>query len=430
MDPCFFFNYHYSALGALLRAPLGGFVFSKQIKVGATVWLAVLSLLLVSSDVILSAQTLTVLHTFDGSHGQYPNAPLIRDSAGNLYGTTAYGSAGYGTIFKLDKAGDYTVLYSFAGSPSDGSYPEGGLLRDKNGDFYGTTWQGGATNGGTIFKLDSSGDETVLYNFVLNSSDGMWPYAGLIDDAKGNLYGTTSAGGTGGGGIVFELENTGAEDVLFNFDGNLGNGTFPGGGSLLRGNGRLYGTTSSGGSSNLGTVFALHKSKIANVIDFAGAEGEFPFGGLIKDSAGNFYGTTQYGGDLSCHAESSGCGTVFKLDANGNETVLYSFLGTPDGDDVIAGLVSDKIGNLYGVTAYGGTGSCQNTPYEGCGTIFEIDPTGKETVLYNFTGGADGKYPYGGLIRDSKGNLYGTVAEGGGKGCGGSGCGAVFVLKP
>jgi uncharacterized repeat protein (TIGR03803 family) len=166
------------------------------------------------------------------------------------------------------------------------------------------------------------------------------------------------------------------------------------------------------------------------VIDFATAEGEFPFAGLIKDSAGNFYGTTQYGGNLSCHAESSGCGTVFKLDANGNETVLYSFLGVPDGDDVIAGLVSDKIGNLYGVTAYGGTGGCQNAPYQGCGTIFEIDPTGKETVLYNFTGGADGKYPYGGLVRDSKGNLYGTVAEGGGKGCGGSGCGAVFMLKP
>jgi uncharacterized repeat protein (TIGR03803 family) len=150
----------------LFAAPPEVFVLSKQIKVVVTGWVAVLSFFLVSPNASLFAQTLTVLHTFDSSHGQYPNAPLIRDSAGNLYGTTTYGSAGYGTIFKLDRAGKYTVLYSFGGSPGDGSYPAGGLLRDKNGDFYGTTSQGGTTNGGTIFKLDSGGDESVLYNFV------------------------------------------------------------------------------------------------------------------------------------------------------------------------------------------------------------------------------------------------------------------------
>jgi uncharacterized repeat protein (TIGR03803 family) len=405
-------------------------MFSKQGKTSGILQVTALSLLLATANAILLAQTLTVLHTFDGSDGQYPNAPLILDSAGNLYGTTPFGSAGYGTIFKLVKAGNYRVLYSFVGSPNDGAYPEGGLLRDKQGTFYGTTWQGGTTNGGTVFKFDVSGKETALHNFVLNSTDGMWPYAGLIQDAKGNLYGTTSAGGISGGGIVFELESTGKEDVLFNFNGNMGNGMYPGGGSLLRTKGSLYGTTGFGGASNLGTVFALHKSKATTVVNFGGAEGEFPFAGLIKDSAGNLYGTTQYGGDLTCHAQSSGCGTVFKLDAKGNETVLYSFLGSPDGDDVIAGLVSDKTGNLYGTTAYGGTGGCQNSPYQGCGTIFKIDPTGKETVLFNFTGGADGKYPYGGVIRDSKGNLYGTAAEGGGKGCGGSGCGTLFKLTP
>ncbi len=391
---------------------------------------AVLAFLVLLTNTGLYAQTLTVLHTFNGKDGQSPNGHLYRDSAGNLYGTTAYGGKlGFGTLFKVDKLGNYAVLYNFAGSPADGAYPNGTLVRDKLGNFYGTTSQGGTTNGGTVFKLDTTGNETVLYSFVLNSFDGMWPYAGLIKDSHDNLYGTASAGGAYNGGIVFKLDTAGTETILHNFTGNTTDGMWPYSTPLLS-NGRLYGTTSFGGTSDLGTIFVLNRSKETVAFNFAGTAGEFPFSGLLKDSAGNFYGTTQYGGDLTCHAQSSGCGTVFKLDAAGNQTVLYKFLGSPDGDDVAAGLVMDRVGNLYGTTAYGGTGSCQNTPFVGCGTIFEIDQTGKETVLYDFIGAADGKYPFGTLIRDNKGNLYGSTAYGGGKGCNGGGCGTLFVLTP
>jgi uncharacterized repeat protein (TIGR03803 family) len=391
--------------------------------------LTLVAVLLLVTNAPLLAQSLTVLHIFSGKDGQSPNDNLFRDSASNLYGTTAYGGKyGFGTLFKLDKSGHFTVLYSFAGSPSDGAYPNGGLVRDKAGNFYGTTSQGGATNGGSVFKFDTTGKETVLYSFIANSSDGMWPYAELIRDATGNLYGTASANGAFGGGTVFKIDSSGKETVLHNFSGNSTDGMWPEAGLRLSG-GRLYGTTAFGGTSNLGTIFVLHKSAETVAFNFAGTAGEFPFSSFVKDSSGNFYGTTEFGGDMTCNAPSSGCGTVYKLDASGNHTVLYSFLGSPDGDAPIAGVIVDKSGNLYGATPYGGTGSCQNSPFMGCGTIFKLDQTGKETVLFNFTGGADGKYPFGTLIRDVKGNLYGSTAQGG-TGCGGSGCGTLFKLTP
>ena len=403
-------------------------LWKRNPRTASVAFVAMAVLMLSVADVRLVAQSFTVLHTFNGGDGNYPTAGLIRDSAGNLYGTTvAGGNLGLGTVFKLSKAG-LRVLYRFPGSPSDGAYPYGPLVRDAAGNFYGTTSRGGATDGGTVFKLDASGKETVLYNFVANSSDGMLPSAGLIRDAAGNLFGTASSGGTYNGGIVFEVDSAGTETVLHNFAGAITDGTWPQSGLLLA-NGRLYGTTPFGGTSNLGTIFVLNKSLEKVVYNFADAAGEFPAAGLIKDSRGNFYGTTQFGGNLSCNAPSSGCGTVFKLDADGNQTVLYSFLGSPDGDDPVAGVVLDDSGTLYGTTVYGGTGTCQDSP-PGCGTIFKVDQNGKETVLFNFTGGADGKFPFGGLVRDSKGNLYGTTSQGGSAGCFGSGCGTVFKLTP
>jgi len=396
----------------------------------ATPNLLVLITLPIFASVLAFSQPLTVLHTFGGSDGEFPFCTLLRDSAGNLYGTTAFGAAGYGTIFKLDTTGNYTVLHTFLGSPNDGAYPEAGLLWDRRGHLYGTTAQGGTTNGGTIFLLAASGKETVLHNFTLNGTDGQWPYAGLVQDAAGILYGTTSVGGRYGGGIVFAFASTGKEKALFNLDGNGGGAMWPGGGNLVGGDGGVVGTTSFGGSSNLGTVYSLNASGEHIVVNFSGVEGEFPYAGLIKDSTGNFYGTTQFGGDLTCHAPSSGCGVVFKLDATGDETVLYSFLGSPDGDDPVAQLVLDKDGNLYGVTKYGGTGECQNEADGGCGTIFKISPTGSETVLHSFTGGADGAYPEGGLILDAEGNLYGTTTNGGSSACNGNGCGTIFKFTP
>jgi uncharacterized repeat protein (TIGR03803 family) len=373
---------------------------------------------------------LTVLHTFNQSDGETPNGDIFRDSAGNLYGTTAFGGkSGFGTVFKLDRAGNFTTLYQFVGPPTDGSYPNGHLVRDAAGNLYGTTSQGGASEAGTIFRLDvRTGKERVLYNFVAHSSDGMWPYAGLTPDAAGNFYGVASVDGLYGGGIVFKFRPGGRVHVLHNFSGNSTDGMYPYGVLVLTG-GRLYGTTSFGGTSSLGTLFVLDHSRERVLYDFAGTAGEFPYAGLIGDSAGNLYGTTQYGGDLTCNALSSGCGTVFKFDANGSQTVLYSFLGSPDGDDAASGLVIDNSGNLYGETTYGGAGTCQNTPFMGCGTLFRVDQNGEETVLFNFTGGADGKFPLGALIRDSAGNLYGSTRQGG-QGCNGSGCGTVFELTP
>lgn len=376
----------------------------------------------------LFSQTLTVLHAFDGSDGQYPQAALTLDSAGNLYGTTSYGGAGYGTIFKLDPEGNYSVLYRFAGGPNDGAYP-GALVRDTAGNLYGTTSQGGTASDGTLFKLDASGNETVLHNFGANSSDGMEPNSGLIQDRAGNLYGTTVTGGLYNGGTVFEWTVAGKEKVLFNFDGLGSGGMWPGAGSLLPAKIGVLGTTAFGGTSNLGTLFSLGKSTVPTVINFAGTAGEFPNNGLTMDSNGYVYGTTFFGGDLTCHAVSSGCGVVFKVDPGGKEKVLYSFQGPPDGDQPVTGPVLDRNGNIYGATAYGGTGQCQNQPSQGCGMIYEISPTGQETVLYNFTGGADGMFLFGGLIRDSQGNLFGTAAEGGGSGCS-EGCGTIFKLTP
>jgi uncharacterized repeat protein (TIGR03803 family) len=258
--------------------------------------------------------------------------------------------------------------------------------------------------------------------------------AGLVRDPAGNLYGTTTAGGNWGGGTVFKLDTDGTEEIIVNFGKKVGDALYPEAGALLAAGGHLYGTTGSGGSSNFGTIYEVVKSQAVVVFSFAGTAGERPWAGLIKDSAGNFYGTTGAGGDLTCHNNGGyGCGTVFKLDSAGTETILYSFRGTPDGYAPSGGLVMDEGGNLYGITPLGGTGKCEgNPPQTGCGTIFEIDPKGKETVLYNFKGGADGKYPLGSLVRDSAGNLYGTAGNGGRSNsrCSDYGCGTVFKLTP
>jgi uncharacterized repeat protein (TIGR03803 family) len=185
--------------------------------------------------------------------------------------------------------------------------------------------------------------------------DGANPFARLIRGKLGKLYGTTYAGGASGWGVVFELDPTGKETVLHSFTG--------------------------------------------------GADGGHPDAGLVGDGAGNFYGTTPYGGDLSGCRNGSGCGVVFELDPTGTETVFYGFTGGANGAIPAAGLVWDAAGNLYGTTSRGGAA--------GSGVVFKLDPTGKETVLYRFTVGADGAIPTAGLVRDAAGNLYGTTGGGG-----------------
>jgi uncharacterized repeat protein (TIGR03803 family) len=390
------------------------------------------------------AQTFTILYDFtNGTDGGVANSTLVRDQAGNLYGTTEEGGdinfsncnppQGCGTIFKIDTHGKETVLYNFKNNP-DAAYPSAGLFRDEKGNLYGTTFVGGTSNNGAIFKLDTSGRETVLYSFT-GGRDGGDPMASLILDSNGNLYGTTYTGGDlscrvgqmNGCGVVFKLSKAGKLTVLHRFHGT--DGADPLAGLVRDMAGNLYGTTTAGGSSTCnggcGTVFKVDATGKETVLHTftLGADGATPMrGSLIRDQAGNLYGTTQWGGDLSCGGGGAGCGTVFKLDKTGKETVLCKFKLGADGGLPSGGLVRDGVGNFYGTTSLGGHLSCNG---DGCGTVFKLDKSGKETALYDFENGSDGAFPQATLVRDPSGNLYGTT-----EGNLHSTWGSVFKLTP
>ena len=319
----------------------------------------------------------------------------------------------------LAQAQTFTVLYSFAGYPTDGGVPVGGLLMDSAGNLYGTTAYGGnavcsgssGTGCGTVFELDTGGTETVLHNFT--GPDGANPTSNLIMDATGNLYGTTTAGGllthcTGFGsypgcGVVFKLSEQ-KETVLHRFTGG-GDGADPWRGVVMDASGALYGTTNGGGSGDYGVVFKLVGKKETVLHRFKGfPDGAYPTAGLIIDSAGNLYGTASLGGYYNC--DSGGCGVVFKLTGKKN-TILHIFKNAPpDGAYPDAALFMDAERNLYGTTAFGGDS-------ENEGTVFEVSRHGKESVLYKFKPHNDGYRPGTRVIRDAAGNFYGTTLEGG-----------------
>jgi uncharacterized repeat protein (TIGR03803 family) len=298
------------------------------------------------------------------------------------------------------------VLYSFGGQP-DGAIPAAGLIVNAKGNLYGTTYSGGASGWGTVFELTPQGAETVVHSFT-GGPDGLGPAASLVQ-VNGNLFSTTVIGGANSFGAVFELTPAHQETVLASLTIADGGG-YPEDALIRDAQGNLYGTASgyNGGYGN-GAVFEV--TTTGNVIvlyEFSGgADGLCPYGGLVRDAAGNLYGTTYRGG-------ASGEGTVFEVAANGTETVLHSFTGTPDGSLPAAGLLRDKKGNLYGTTTGGGS--------QGYGTVFKVTSNGAETVLHSFTS-SDGFYPIANLVRDAKGNLYGTTEFGGSHGSG-----TVFVL--
>lgn len=391
------------------------------------------------------AQTETVLVTFTGvSTGYQFYAGLAQDKEGNLYGTATLGgggsttcsfflgSPGCGLVFKVSPAGKETVLHSFAGG-ADGSRPSNGsnVTLDEQGNLYGATPFGGvgtftfSGGHGVVYKIDSSGKETVLYSFPQglgggNTSAGVNPNGGLVLDAEGNLYGTTQSGGVcgyyGGCGVVYKLDPSGNQTVLYSFAGGT-DAANPQCCLVRDAAGNLYGTAG-GGSSYSGTVYKLSPTGNETVLySFTGGtDGGGPNGGLLLDKAGNLYGTTCCGGLYFS-------GTVFKVSQAGTEKVMYNFTGGNDGGVPTGSLIADAAGNLYGTTLFGGIGGFT-------GVIFKLDPTGKETVLYSFTGGADGANPVGNLVRDKLGNLYG-VTNNGGRACGGlPGCGVVFKLAP
>jgi len=382
--------------------------------------LAVLSALLFIAARPVQAQTETVLHNFTGgSDGANPGFSLISDHAGNLYGTTSFGGAfGAGTVFKLSPNGGgswkETVLYSFTGGV-DGANPYGPVLFDSVGNLYGTTENGGAAGGGTVFKLTHSGTgwtEAVLYSFScqFGCNGGVLPVNRLIMDPAGNLYGTTNPGYVG---VVFELSPSGGgwtEQTIFP-DGATTGLTTDAGGNIFFGRGNLIYELSPNGSGGWNSTL---------IFNFANMDHEFYWtvkGTPVLDQAGNLYGTTFYGG-------TKGSGSVYKLShgkTRWTAKILYSFKNDQDGGYPVAGVVLDAAGNLYGATSGGGK-------YNG-GTVFElVPPVGvgsyQEKVLWNFTY-KDGYVPSDSLILDSAGNLYGTTPYGGP-----IGYGVAFELTP
>ncbi len=364
------------------------------------------------------SQSYTLLYSFQcgPNDGGYPASGLVLDATGNLYGTTAGGGTyNWGTVFELSSQGTETVLHSFDGSPSDGAAPGyGALLRDTAGNLYGTTIAGGSAGVGTVFRLAPNGKETILKN--LSPATG-YAYSGLVGDTAGNFYGT-GYGGHEEYGSVWEVAPHGKLTILYSFTPGKG-GENPVGGLVRDSAGNLYGTTLLGGSSGGGTVFVVSPDGGESSYALPKQEGEEPDAGLLRDSAGNLYGTALLGG-------TSNFGTVFRLSASGTFSALHSFTGSPDGAEPIEGLVRDPSGNFYGTTAAGGTGTCDDELAPGCGTIYEITSKGVESVLYSFSGTPDGENPSGSaLLRDSSGNLYGTTYYGGAYGCG-----TVFEYAP
>jgi uncharacterized repeat protein (TIGR03803 family) len=398
------------------------------------------------TNVQVTCATEVVLHNFtsaDSANGVNPAARLFLDGAGNIYGTAA------GGVFKLTPVagGGYTESVLLPAAD-----PSGGVIMDSPGNLYGTTLFGGGTFG-AVFELSPTPaggyTESDLHDFSGTTADGGEPAGDLLMDSAGNLYGTTSLGGSYQAGTVFKLSPTPgggySYSILYSFTGTTVDGGQPNGGLVMDSVGNLYGTTMTaaippGGNINdsgFGTVFKLAPTAGGSYTETtlhvftAGFNGAAPAASLIMDSAGNLYGTTRLGSGNP----GIGYGLVFKLvpDMNGvyTESILYSFTGGRDGAGPLAALIMDNSGNLYGTASFGGggTANCSN----GCGTIFKLTPATNgnytESTLYSFAGGSGGGGPAASLIMDAAGNLYGTTFSGNGINVtGGADAGNVFEI--
>jgi uncharacterized repeat protein (TIGR03803 family) len=430
-------------------------------------WTAVSKVLAVMTVTLIVALTLApgasaavtykVLHQFNGTDGAYPAdfSGLIFDASGNLYGTTEIGGAyGYGTVFQLtpNSDGSWTesVLYSFSGG-SDGAKPSVGVIFDASGNLYGATTGGGDHGSGAVFKLtpnlDGTWTESVLYSFT-GGADGLWPGIWIVD-ATGAIYGTSMGGafrcGDGVGcGAVFKLtpnaDGTWTESVLHSFR-TRGNGD-PAGGLIFDKAGNLYGATNGEDYSQCcGLVYELiplqdgswqykelHRFTQGDPAGFSPGASQ-----LVFDQAGSLYSAAAWGGGGD-GCGWGGCGTVFKLtpgsDGKWREHVLYRFKGGTDAEEPTAGVVFDASGNIWGTTLHGGGGNCSSFwGGSGCGTVYKLIPNPKggwiEYVVHRFRGPAGGN-PWGGLVVDGNGNIYGAASGGGTSGSSGS----VFEITP
>jgi uncharacterized repeat protein (TIGR03803 family) len=383
-----------------------------------------LFVLLAMTAATLPAQTFKTMYSFDSTDAAYPWATMVQGNDGNFYGTTQNGgntacTSGCGTIFEITPAGKLTT-YEFDGT--NGSGPMGGLVQVADGDFYGVTGGGGVNDLGTVFKFSPKSGLTTLYSFAADTGYG--PLGGLVLASDGNFYGTASSGGLpmgqctpSGCGTIFKITPSGTYTTIHGFNG------IPDGGSPLAAmvqapNGKLYGTASDlGNSGSYGTVFTITLGgKYTVVHQFNNTDGAYPFGGLIVGTDGNLYGQTDLGGASQYGA----FGTVYKMTPSGKVTTLHSFEQT-DGDNPISNLVQGTDGNFYGTASYGGK-------YPNYGTIFKITSTGKFTTLENFDS-TDGSYPYAGLIQATNGKFYGETFAGGSSTACPYGCGTVFSLS-
>jgi uncharacterized repeat protein (TIGR03803 family) len=365
--------------------------------------LAIIALMAAAAVTVpATAQTFTVLHIFNGApDGSFSEAPLVRDAAGNLFGTTTSGGGDNGTVFKVDTTGHESVLFSFNGS--DGGFPNSGLILDSAGNLYGTAEEGPG-GAGVVYRVDTNGNEEILHAFQGGfNTDAASPAGGVIMDDAGNLYGATISGGLGpfpGFGTLYRVDPAGNFTVLYKFQGKS-DGANPTGPLVRDAQGNLYGVAPATDTSGTvrGTVFKLAPDgTIAVLHSFTGGrDGSAPQGGLFMDSAGDLFGAASAGGD-------TGNGTIFEITKSGTFKRLYSFKGTSDGKNPNGELVRDAAGNIFGTT--------QSGPNQFVlGTAFELSRTGTLTVLHTFTGNNDGAVPLAGLIRDSAGNLFGTTVK-------------------
>jgi uncharacterized repeat protein (TIGR03803 family) len=364
-------------------------------------WKKILVVILLTATPIASrAQSFKTLIIFNGTNGATPvDTPLVQGTNGNLYGTTlGGGSHGSGTVFEITLAGKLTTLYSFCSQSNcaDGSGPYGGLVLGRDGNFYGTTSQGGADGvSGTVFRIKPGGTLTTLHSF--NGADGAAPRAPMILATDGNFYGITQNGGPiFNAGTIFKITPTGTLTTLHSL--GSGDGSFANGPLVQGADGNFYSTTEMGGAHGFGTIFKITPSgSFTTFYSFDSTDGSAPACGLVLAADRNLYGTTYQGG--SNNTCPNGCGTVFKITTKGTLTTLHNFDST-EGANPIAALIQATDGNFYGTTYAGGTANW--------GTVFKITPSGTVKTLHSFAG-SDGAQPYGPVTQATSGNLYGTA---------------------
>ena len=406
------------AKGAAMRAAKSAFWNSRP---------AMVILIAVIAAAVSHAQTFSVVYNF-GSQVNDPQNPYLsgiiaQGRDGNLYSGASGGANNLGAAYKVTVGGVLSNLYNFGTIGTDGNTPYGGLTLGTDGNFYGTTYGGGTTQYGTVFKVTPSGTLTTLYNFTAGN-DGALPIAPPIQGTDGNYYGTTCPGcnGAPGYGSVYKITPAGTFTVLYQCDiTHCWNFYDP----LIQGtDGSFYATTLYGGTTEQGAVIKISSAgKLTVLYNFDGTHGYLPFAPLVQGTDGNFYGTTVDGGSF-------GYGVVFRMTPTGKLTVLHNMNGTTDGGSPFAGLVQATDGNFYGANAYEGAASTNCS--SGCGTLFRISPTGTFKVVYNFDQ-TTGQSPYTTLYQHTNGLLYGTTQTGGSESgnpaCNAANCGVLYSLN-